>query len=88
MCLDLHGQLCYNLIKKRAVCKYNHYYYQSCLLFNVIFDVGIESESLHGEVLGAVSVWEREGGREGTVEIIANVSIGRSEKPEKAHWSL
>ena len=40
----------------------------------------------------SASAWEREGGREGgregTVEIIANVSIGRSEKPEKAHLSL
>ena len=29
-----------------------------------------------------------EGGREGTVEIMSNVSIGRSVKPEKVHWSL
>ena len=36
----------------------------------------------------SASAWEREGGREGTVEIIANVSISRSEKPEKVHQSL
>ena len=58
--------------------------YQSCPFFNVIFAARIESESL-GRFL-VQSVCGR--GREGTVEIIANVSISRSVKPEKAHWSL